>query len=219
MSEGREFAFETAMPVARIIAARIAPFCEQVVIAGSLRRIQSAIDGIAIGKIPSDKVHDIEIVAIPKIESQVDLFGDPAADDNLLDTYIAGAIELGTFGLRPDKNGRTACGERYKRLVYRPYSIPLDLFSVIYPAQLGVILAIRTGPAAFSRRLVTQFSKHPDGLLPDDMRVKDGMLWRAIRDKHHDDPEMRGWEGVPTKTERDVFAKIGADWLEPWERK
>lgn len=46
-------------------------------------------------------------------------------------------------------------GEKYTQLLL-PEGIKLDLFKVTPPAQWGVILTLRTGPAEFSRKIVTQ---------------------------------------------------------------
>ena len=114
--------------------------------------------------------------------------------DELCDELIA----LGTLALRLP----VAYGPRYKRLLYQ--GVPLDLFSVLPPAQWGVIMVIRTGPAQFSHRIVTP--KRYGGLLPSHLRVKDGAVWH-------------GEEMVPTPEEADFLRLLGLEWVEPWERK
>jgi len=63
-------------------------------------------------------------------------------------------------------------GLRYKQVLLTE-KIYLDLFIVHPLAQLGVILAIRTGSTEFSHKLV---SHTPYGYLPKEYIVKDGAI-------------------------------------------
>lgn len=192
------------LAIAQVIAGEIltwlSPVVETAEIAGSIRR-------------KKPEVSDIEIVCIPKIEeTTIDLFGNSMDTRNLLDALCYSEIvanpQTRRIVARPDVNHRHALGQRYKRLVYGrfgyPFEAALDLFSVIPPAQWGVIMAIRTGPAEFSRKLVTQKSK--GGLLPDNMRVTQGALWEDNR------------RTIYTPNEQDFFKAIGQPYLEPEER-
>jgi DNA polymerase/3'-5' exonuclease PolX len=167
-----------ALLIAERLIAQLAPACERIEVAGSIRRER-------------DEVHDIELVAVPRVEVEVDLFGDSTARRSLLDPALVG---LGRF----DKNG-----ERYKQ-IYLPDGIYHDLFLVLPPAQWGVILTIRTGPADFSHWLVTP--KRQGGAMPAHLRVHDGALWQ-------------GNEIVPTPEEKDFFAALGLPYVEPRERR
>src|SRR3990167_9592187 len=75
------------------------------------------------------------------------------AQRNLLDELLAEWKADGRLRDRPDKNGRGAWGPRFKRALYQVTmsklnrNVGLDIFSVLPPAQWGVIFAIRTGPA------------------------------------------------------------------------
>ena len=126
------------------IVGLLAPACSRIEIAGSIRRRRP-------------DVGDIEIVCIPTLIPVIDqdLFSAPIQGEpvNLLDSRCLKLIGDGTLDLRPDKNGRSANGSRYKRLLYRDFG--LDLFIVLPPAQWGVLFTIRTGSAEFSHRLVT----------------------------------------------------------------
>ena len=95
-------------------------------------------------------------------------------------------------------------GQRYKKY-FLPEGINLDLFIVLPPAEWGVIFALRTGGAEFSRRLVT--AKRHGGYLPSCYIVRDGAVRR--RDSG---------EVVPTPEERDFFALLGLDFIPPQER-
>lgn len=66
--------------------------------------------------------------------------------------------------------------------------------------QWGLLAIIRTGPAEFSKRLVTP-TRH-GGLLPGWLKVKDGAIWRARLDS-------RDLELVPTPSELDVWIQLG----------
>jgi len=102
---------------------------------------------------------------------------------------------------RLDKNGRRSYGERSKRILFK--GIPCDIFSVLPPADWGVILALRTGPAEFSHKLV---SPKPRGYLQPGCYVKDGGLF--INHKR-----------IYAESEKDVFDAIGLEWLDPKDRK
>ena len=86
-----------------------------------------------------------------------DLFGDATAATDALHALATELLAQGVLAHRPDKNGRPAFGEKLKRVVFRGAAgeLPLDLFAVTPPAQWGVIFTVRTGPGAFSTRLVT----------------------------------------------------------------
>ena len=134
-----------------------------------------------------------------------DLFGTPAAATDELHALATALLAVGVLAHLLDKNGRPAFGEKLKRVVFRGQAgeLPLDLFAVTPPAQWGVILAIRTGPGAFSTRLVTQ--RRYGGGMPEGYRVRDGALWDGER-------------LVETPEEADLFAALGLPWLPPERR-
>lgn len=170
-------------------ATMLSPYCERVVVAGSIRRKQADVD-------------DVEIVCVPKVSTApAGLFGDFVDETNELDVFCREMLVAGVFGHRVDKNGRPAFGTRLKRLTYEGFA--LDLFSVLAPAQWGVILAIRTGPADFSHRLVTPRSQ--GGLMPNWLKCRDGAFWR-----------LDG--SIATPEEADVFAVIGLPYVAPEQR-
>jgi DNA polymerase/3'-5' exonuclease PolX len=140
--------YDDALFFALDICRQIDPYVTRFQIAGSVRREKA-------------EVGDIEIVAIPKLKTVRDMFQVEVATDSLLDQVIP---TLGTV----IKNG-----PKYKQIDLGP--IKLDLFLVTPPAQWGVILALRTGPADFSQALVTARNKH--GLLPSHAKVEDGAVW------------------------------------------
>lgn len=191
--------------IAEALVASLAPVCERIEIAGSVRRQCST-------------VGDIEIVAVPNVAppvwQQTDLFGTATArsaeaeEDNgdALDTLLRDLLARGVVAHRLDKHGRPAFGRRYKRLTYGPGGgIGLDVFAVKPPAQWGVLLAIRTGSAGFARRLVT--SRVMGGWLPVGCQVKDGAVW-----------DGRSGQVVPMPQEADLFRFCEVPYLPPEQR-
>lgn len=169
---GRLLKLAQAQELAEEVIAHIAPYCMQIAVAGSVRR-------------EAPEVHDIELVAIPIPDT--DMFGVPVYEGTALDAYI----EASPFPV-------TKNGPKYKKFYYRAAAI--DLFLVTPPAQFGSIFAIRTGPADFSRRLVTP--RNAGGFMPSHLRQKDGALWN-------------GDEIVETPTEEDYFKALGFPWILP----
>jgi DNA polymerase/3'-5' exonuclease PolX len=144
--------YPIALALAETVVIDLAPACDRIGIAGSIRRKKS-------------EIGDIEIVCIPAIETGADLFGQPttvrSAPDSRLEEIAA------SRGWRRIKGGD----------LYRQYDIGpcvLDLF-VTTPEKWGVIFTIRTGSADFSRWLVTP--RREGGALPGYLKVKDGRLW------------------------------------------
>lgn len=175
--------------VAERIRERLQPFCERIEIAGGIRR----------GK---PDPHDIEIVAVPRLEvytATVDMFSTEQRTHNLLDQELARWRTERRLSDRPDKHGRAAWGERFKRVQFHDGDdvIPLDIFSVLPPAQWGVIFAIRTGPAEFGHKLVT--SRLDGGAKPVGVEIKEGSI--TLNGSRVDVPEEDDYFrllGVPT---------------------
>lgn len=183
---------EEAEHKARYLRDVLADDCERIEIAGSVRRRQAT-------------VKDIELVAIPTtVQVPAGLFGDVFDIEDKLEQRIAQGIRDGWLAPRDveihRKDGSIETGrrmgERYKALVYM--GIPVDLFIVRPPADWGVVFTIRTGPAEWSERLVTDCQRFF-------LRVEHGALL------HFGDP-------IPCPEERDFFDAIGQAWVEPSER-
>lgn len=146
------------------------------------------------------EVKDIEIVAEPLWSvGGYDLFGEPVRGDNLLTARLDELVRAGRIERRLDEQGRACWGEKHQRAVYE--GVPVDVFQVHDPGQWGLILALRTGPAGFSRQLVTSRSR--GGLLPEDLMVKDGWLWCETGDG----PPVR----IACEEEEDFFEALGID--------
>lgn len=192
MSAGTGIPLLQARGLASKLLALLAPACERIEIAGSIRR-------------EKPEVHDIELVAMPKwdVISGDDLWG-TAVEIDMLDDRLAELRGNGTLRLRDVEarkaDGTTAIthrdGDSYKALEFE--GIPVDLFIVRPPADWGVIFAIRTGPGDWNQRIVTDCQRYL-------RRVDGGRVYRSGK-------------YVPCREERDFFAAIGQDWIDPRDR-
>lgn len=148
--------YTTTKKIADEIVATLAPFCERIEIAGSVRREKQ------------DGIHDVEVVAISK--RPVLAFGGSTLPllHKRTDELRAESVMLP----RLDKLNRPAWGEKFRRAKWN--DVPFDLF-IATPETWGVIFTIRTGNADFSHLLVTK--QWEGGAMPNDMFVCDGRLW------------------------------------------
>ena len=181
----------TALGIANQFRALIFPDCIRTNLAGSIRRGES-------------EVHDIEIICEPTRTPVLNIFGDVVSWTSNLDDLMDSLLITGEICKRADKHGRPAWGSKYKRLSYKGF--PIDLFAVIPPAQYGVIMMIRTGPAEFSHKMVTP--RYLGGLMPNEYQVKDGALWDNV-----------GERLLVTPEERRLFDVYGMPYINPEDRK
>lgn len=194
VSAGKAMPLADALPLAIELRDLLAPACERIEIAGSIRRAKPW-------------VSDIELVAIPRFEERPggDLWGGIETVNLLEERVRTGCAAGGDLELRVvtshRKDGSLDYGHRdgpaFKALSFA--DVPVDLF-IVQPGvtDWGVIFAIRTGPADWSHRLVTDCQQYL-------RRVKDGRVYRA-------------GQYAPCPEERDFFAAIGQPWVEPEER-
>lgn len=169
---------------------RLNSACRSITVAGSFRRREPI-------------VRDLEIVAVPHY--QADLFGGPA--ESLLDVRLRKLTQEGMLS-RPLKSG-----ERYKQFTLAESGVQLDLF-IAQPDNLGLILALRTGPGEFSKRLVTQQAH--GGLLHDGLRIAEGYVWQ---NRFVDDDEVvQPGERIATPDEAAFFALTVCGWIDPCKR-
>ena len=188
MSVGVKRPLDEMRALADEVAALLDAACDRLAIAGSIRR-----------RVP--EVSDVELVVVPRLIAYRDgLWGDRETVEDQLALRVTALVAAGTLGWRRLGDRAAANGPRYRSLIYR--DVPLDLFSPD-DDSFPVVLLIRTGPASFSRRVVTPRSK--GGLLPDFMRVKDGRLWSS-------------GQPVACRSEHDVFALLGLAYIPPERR-
>lgn len=180
-----------ALVAAQAVVDLLAPGCERIEVAGSIRRRAA-------------EVKDIEIVAVPRYYGG--MFG--ALHDDLLNDTIGSALRSLRLACR-----NTVTGEKlsaaYKMSDRRFYPLffypaigrwPVDLFVVRGDAQWGALMAIRTGPADYSKKLVTTCRKR--GLHCTEGRLVDS-------------------EGrtVDTPEEEDFIRECGLPFLPPEQRR
>lgn len=193
MSHGDRIPLAEAQTLAREIADLLAPVCERIEIAGSMRRGRAT-------------VADIELVVVPRIDQEASgLFDDIVEPVNRLEERVAQLRLTSDLTLRSVEikraDGSIEQGQRngpaYKALAWRGF--PVDLFIVREPdVNWGVIFALRTGPDEWNRRLVEDCKRHF-------RRVEGGRVLHLGR-------------VVPCPEERDFFAAIGQRWVDPPDR-
>lgn len=187
MSEKRKQPLSHVLPVAQEIAGALELGCVRVEIAGSLRR-------------QKPDIGDIEIVALPVYD--LDLFGETLTTS----AELSGALRVMlACGILAWDEVVSRNGDRYKRFVVPKLGgMALDLF-LAQQDNFGNVLAIRTGSADFSARLMTQRSQ--GGLMPQGMRQRDGFLWQDDRRLSCPTEEAffaaLGVSAVPAPEERD----------------
>lgn len=185
------------------LLALLAPACERIEIAGSIRRRKP-------------DCGDVELACIPRLAYSDDLFGlrDDVHPFNELDALCAELREAGVLSERLNRLGRRAWGSAMKWATYKGFA--LDIFACT-PEQWGVTFAIRTGGAVFSHALVTP--RHQEvrdeagrgfggGLCPPWLHFRD---WRIKRVDEAGNP-------FATPEEEDVFDLLGVEYIAPQER-
>ncbi|MBX3444238.1 MAG: hypothetical protein KF774_17685 [Planctomyces sp.] len=163
----------------------VCPAVQTFLVCGSIRR-------------QAPTVNDGELVVIPKFGPPANRLFDNGEQVSLIEARVERLVAEGycRFDTKTPRNG-----SRYKRLVKD--GLAIDLFIVLPPAEFGVITALRTGPAHFSRQLVTP--REAGGFLPLDCRIHDGQL-------------LRRGQLVPTPSERELFEALGMPWIDPENR-
>ena len=136
-----------AMAMAEKLITELEPVCERIEIAGSIRRRKPF-------------VGDVELVCIPKIEPQLDMFGLQVGSKSMLEEQLAWMPKL--------KDGPS-----YKQLDLGPCN--LDLF-ITTREKWGLIFTLRTGSSEFSHWLVTH--RRYGGALPSNLTINEGRIWR-----------------------------------------
>lgn len=129
------------------------PFCERAEIAGSVRR-------------KKPEVKDIEIVCIPKLYPETDMFGNQIGNLSRLEQNINALL----------KSWKAYCvlnGFKYKKIALTEHGIKLDLF-IVTPETWGYQFAIRTGPSNYSHWLVTQ--KRFGGAMPAFAKIENARV-------------------------------------------
>jgi len=204
VSSGRSLTLAHARQLAAPLIRVLAPVCERIEVAGSLRREQR-------------EVHDIELVVIPRHvqhRGQLDLFGGVSSAPiiSLLDDKLEQLLDSEFIVKRPHLSNNdfiTAWGAKYKkfliardgkRITRLSVLVQVDLYITTTP-QWGSIFTIRTGPAEFGQALVTYIKNRTP------YRQQAGGL-----------VDTRTSAVVPTPEERDYFAIVGLRYVPPDKR-
>ena len=113
---------ERAKAIAEELKELLAPACERITVAGSIRRRKPF-------------PNDIELLCIPKYVEGVDQ----------LDKELGALFVRGILTYRRNKRGSIGYGPKNKLLLHKPSGIGIDIFSTTKECW-PVALAIRTGP-------------------------------------------------------------------------
>ena len=159
----------------------LAPHCERIQIAGSIRRM-------------APDVGDIEIVCIPKtitVAVQQDMFGE---------SHDVGVQHRSPEFVRVVDRWPTVKGKATGRYTQRmlPEGIKLDLFTA-HRDNWGLILAIRTGSAAYSHKVLAA-------------------TWSRLGYQSIEGMLHKGGNPVPVREERYLFDLLGIPFTSPANR-
>lgn len=127
-----------ALAVAKQLQDLICPACEQIAIAGSLRRMKPF-------------VGDIELLFVPRYTERPEgLFENRIVD--VADEVIEKLFKDGIIAKRPNIRGSFTWGVSNKLAIHVASGIPVDLFST-YKERWWVSLVVRTGSKETNLRL------------------------------------------------------------------
>jgi len=186
--------YKQAYAVTEWLLDQIRPACEIAEICGSLRRRKA-------------DVHDAEIVCKPNTATSRPEWGQKVYKsrlDQILDNLIFDGALFKTKGA--DKMRQYRIGRLWEAFGFEPPLNPFlfELWICSPPASWGILYMIRTGPAAFSKFMVTQASK--GGALPDEYHVDKGAVWK-------------GDQRIEIPDEQAYFDLCGMRWREPEKRE
>jgi DNA polymerase/3'-5' exonuclease PolX len=174
---------EHAQKIAQSLIEDLKSSCHRIEIGGSIRRNKP-------------EVKDIELICIPVFDQfptgQMSLEGDPITSfENLLFKRISA---------NRDKYNITKMGEKYAQISVGTIKdgIKVDVFTATFRTW-GYIFMLRTGPADFSKWVVTELKK--EGFIPEGGEVS-----------HHGTP-------CTIPSEDDLFFLLGMDYIKPEDRK
>ena len=179
MSDDRKMIADHVRGGADFLASHFTPYALHIAVAGSIRRHR-------------DFPHDVDLVCIPmaRLQQPSLLDGGEGERINMLDEYIVGMAQRGEAEL---KKG----GLRMRGLIFE--GVKVDVFYADID-NFGYLLALRTGPGEYSRRLVT--SRSFGGLKPQEITLENGYVYRYGK-------------LVSVPSEREFFSAMGVDYILP----
>lgn len=192
MSTGVRVPLAEAQAIATDLVAILGLGCERIEVAGSIRRCRP-------------DVGDVELVAVPRLRTETvgdGFFGTREVAHDELALLVDTLVLQGTLEPHPADPRR---GERYSKLLHRASGLQVDLFSA-RPSTFGLILLVRTGPAAYSQWLVTEARRRAHHVAGGELH-RGGLGCGAVT-----------CDVVPTPEERDVYAALRLPYLEPERR-
>ncbi len=196
---------DVAARVAEVLKAELAPACQRIEIAGSVRRRKPI-------------VHDIELVLISHTVSRsepVDLFQTrsweelriwDAVEELRLDGRAVPCITSSAepVPLDPERWQEKKRDARLLKLLLLKPKLFAELY-IVTPERWGALYTIRTGSREFSKRLVTHWTQLSGG-----GHVQEGRLTL---------PATLGGGPISTPREEDVFRACRLSWLDPQARQ
>ena len=170
-----------AKAVADEVYAKLSPYCDRIAIAGSVRRLKP-------------EVNDVELLYVPRIIEDRDLFGEPLRGVDFIEEHILQLIVVGYFAYWLNKNGQRTFGPSNKFLVHQVSGVKVDLFTATLE-NCGMALVVRTGPKEFNIRMMQRFRElgkkgHAYGGVevngtevncPDELTVFDLLEWPYLQ--------------------------------------
>jgi DNA polymerase/3'-5' exonuclease PolX len=194
---------QRALFIAQELIEYLWPHCSRIEIAGSLRRQKA-------------EVKDIELVVIPKPSvsiTQRDMFGEIVGTTEKVGLHDAVEMLINDSDLAAWSRDVAVprWGDRYKRLLHTPSGIACDLF-ITDRRRWGYQHVIRTGPAEFSKAIVTLAMRRR-------MHFSDSLLHGHARHKGKDCPRgERCTYIVPTESEQELFTALRLPVWQPDKR-
>jgi DNA polymerase/3'-5' exonuclease PolX len=218
-SSNIRYPFGQAYLLASRMVDLLAPECDRIEIAGSLRRKQLTVGDVEIVLIPKTSIRK---TCTDKFKPQPDLFDEavpiPMVDHNWKEEPIFGHERI--TRILHEEGYEFGCNGPLLKKVFRSSRGPTFEIYLTTPEKWGVVYTIRTGSAIFVRRLVT--SKQDYGLCPSNLHIHEGRVWRngvSERDANGKRVWRVNGEAIDTPEEEDVFRVLGLDWIEPEERQ
>lgn len=144
MSDKIRFPHAMAIEVAGEIVTALTPFCERIMICGSLRRLKP-------------EVGDIEICFVPQLGIDMDLLG-KALVYNLADNRISKMVRCGIIKPRHNLRGSETWGPKNKLAIHVASGIPVDFFATTEESWWMTVV-IRTGPKESNLKLIERASR------------------------------------------------------------
>lgn len=197
MSNNIRIAYLEANRVCNEILSTITPYCEDVRVAGSVRRYSDTVGDIELVIIPQFLEHpQIEQLSLLNTDVHVEV-----PSRNLSFEALAEMCKLydGNWFRLAQENKKD--GEKYKKfevVTTNDQWIQVDIFFAD-KENFGLIYLLRSGPASFSKHMITR--RKDGGALPNEYRSKGGYL--------------RGPDGeiIPITDERQLFELAGYQYL------